>query len=111
MRPGAAKIQPRQRPPVIGLTQHRPRTEQLVQAQRAVEDVATNQAEGPLKIQRTHDLPAEHRSGKTRRMLFDGGDHQIRDFFAMIIPAASIRQLRGNVLAEQAGDVSSWRCK
>src|SRR5262245_50973016 len=41
---GAAVIEALQRPAVVGMAEHRPRGEQLVQRQRAVEDVAAEQA-------------------------------------------------------------------
>ena len=45
MRAGAAKIKSAQRTAIIRMTQHRPRREQLIERQRAVEDIAADQAE------------------------------------------------------------------
>src|SRR6187401_2844663 len=51
-----AHVQPCQRCPVIGMTQHRPGAEQLIERQSAVEDVAADEPERALKIKRAHDL-------------------------------------------------------
>lgn len=76
-----------------------------------MENIASYQAKGALQVERTHDLPAQDGVRKAWSVLLYSSDHQIRDFFAMVVPAASIWQLRGYVLTEQAGDVLSWRCK
>src|ERR1700760_1112253 len=47
----AAMIETSYRRAVIGMAEHRPGREQLVQAQRAVEDVAPEQAELPLQVE------------------------------------------------------------
>src|SRR5215510_1079156 len=98
----AAVIEPSHGAAVVGMTQHRPRREQLVQRQRAVKDVAAEQAELPLEIERGQHLPTDDTSCKTRREPIDGCDHEIGDFLAMIVPGFSARQFRRDVLAEQA---------
>ncbi len=74
-----------------------------------MEDVAADQAEGTLQVQRGQRLPAEHRVGESGRVALDGGDHQLGDLVAVRVPAAPIRQLRRHVLAEQAGHVLAGR--
>src|SRR5580693_1654502 len=49
---GAAMIEASQRSAIVGMSEHRPRREQLIQGQRAVEDVATEQPELALEIER-----------------------------------------------------------
>src|SRR5882672_1878981 len=65
---GAAMIEPFQGAAVVGVAQHRPRREQLVERQRAVEDIPTQQAEFPFEIERRQNLPADHACRKARRI-------------------------------------------
>src|SRR5882724_5048836 len=60
MRAGAAHVESLQRTAIVAVAQHGPGGKQLVQAERAVENVAADQTEGALQIERAHDLPAEH---------------------------------------------------
>src|SRR5579863_143886 len=53
-----AHVQTAQRPAVVAVTEHRARGEQLVEAQRAVEDVPAEQSERAFQVERTHDLAA-----------------------------------------------------
>src|SRR5581483_4620562 len=76
---GAAVIEALQRSAIVGMAQHRARREQLVQAQRAMEDVPAEQAEFALEIQRRQDLPAEHALRKTGRIAVDGCYHEVGD--------------------------------
>src|ERR1700733_15142936 len=62
MRARSAHVQPRQGSAIVAVAQHRPCREHLVQAQGAVENVAADQPEGALEVERAHDLPSEHRS-------------------------------------------------
>src|SRR5581483_1645054 len=52
---GTAMIEPLQRTTIIGVAQHRARGEQLIQRQRAVEDVAAEKAELALQVERGED--------------------------------------------------------
>src|SRR5258706_15763332 len=52
MRPGAAKVQIAQRHAVIGVSQDRAGAEELVEGELAVEDVAAEQPELTLEIER-----------------------------------------------------------
>src|SRR5277367_5937917 len=55
---GAAHIEAGDRAAMVGVAQHRAGREYLVEVERAVEDVAADQAESPLQVQRAHDLAA-----------------------------------------------------
>src|ERR1700686_2990222 len=110
MRARSAPIQPLERAAVIAVPQHRPRREQLVQAQGAMENVAADEPEGPLQIERTHNLPPEHRGLEIRRMSIDKIDHDIGNFLAMCVPRRVVRQNWRHMLAEQTGHMPSWGC-
>ena len=62
-------IEALQRPAIIGMAEHRPRREQLVERQRAMKDVAAEQAEIPLEIERRQNLAADHACREARRIL------------------------------------------
>ena len=68
MRARTAQVEALERHPVIGRADHRPGAEQLVEAHLAVEDVAADQAEAALEVERRMDLPPEHRLGEARRV-------------------------------------------
>ena len=53
---GTAVIKPLQRPAIVGMAEHRPRREQLIERQRAVENVAAEQSEISFQIERRQDL-------------------------------------------------------
>src|SRR5579859_4465374 len=67
-----AHIEAGHRRAVIGMAQHRPRREQLVQVELAMEDVAADQAEGAFEVERAVDLHAQHRLLEVRRIFVDG---------------------------------------
>ena len=71
MRAGAAHVEPRERPAIIRMAEHRARREHLPEIERAVEDVAADEAEGALEIERREDLPPEHRALEVRRVAVD----------------------------------------
>src|SRR5947208_4439418 len=54
----AAMVEPLQRPAIIGVAEHWPRREQLIERQRAVKNIAAEQPELALQIERREDLPA-----------------------------------------------------
>ena len=66
MRARAAQIETFQRHPVIGRANHRTSAEQLIKPHLAVEDVAADQSEAALEIERGMDLPADHRLCEAR---------------------------------------------
>lgn len=86
VRAGAAHVQTLQRAPVARVTQHWPGREHLIETERAVEDVAPDEPEGALQIERAEDLPAEHRTLEIRRIRTDRVDHQIRHCLAVRVP-------------------------
>ena len=86
MRARAAHVEARQRPAIVRMAEHRAGREHLPEIERAVKDVAADQAEGALEIERRHDLPAEHRAFEIRRMAVDRRDHQVGDRLAMVVP-------------------------
>src|SRR5262245_27345165 len=89
--PGPAQIKPGQCSAVVAVAQHRAGGIHLVQTHRAVEDVATDQPEGALKIERAHDLAAEHGRFEVWREAINGVDHQIGDLFAVEVPGLAVR--------------------
>src|SRR5262245_46411539 len=102
MRPGPAQVKIWNRHAVIGVAQHRPRAEQLVEAELAMEDVAVDEAEATLQIERGEDLTAEHAGLEVGRVLVHRRNHQIGKLLPRRIPTAPIGKLRGHVLHEQA---------
>src|SRR5258707_9292685 len=67
MRAASAMVEALQRSAIIGVAEHRPRREQLIEGQRAVKYIAAEQAELALQIERRENLPADHACRKTRR--------------------------------------------
>ena len=64
----SAQVQALERHPVIGRADHRARTEQLVEAHLAMENVTADQAEAPLQVQGRMDLPTDDGRCEARRM-------------------------------------------
>src|SRR5258708_34434119 len=56
MRAAAAMVEPLQRPAIIGVAKHRPRREQLIERQRAMKNIAAEQAELALQVERRENL-------------------------------------------------------
>src|SRR5262249_25576676 len=83
---GATHIKSRDRAAVIGVAEQRAGGEQLPEVERAVENIAADEPEGALEIERRENLPAEHVAGEIGRVAVDRGDHQVGDPFAMIVP-------------------------
>src|SRR4051794_31284511 len=94
-----AQIKALQRHSIIGRADHRPRAEQLVEAHLAVEDVAADQAEPALEVERRMDLPPEHRLGEAGCMAVDGRDDRIGRFLALLIPASARPEIEAEMLA------------
>ena len=86
MRAGAAMVEALQGPAIIGVAEHRPGREQLVERQRAVEDIAAEQPEMALQIERRQRPAGRSRCGEARRVLVHRRDHQIGDLVAVIVP-------------------------
>src|SRR5258708_28221629 len=68
MRAAAAMVEPFQRPAIIGVAEHRPRREQLIERQRAMKHIAAEPAELALHIQPPQELPAAHPCPDTPRV-------------------------------------------
>src|SRR5579859_6113460 len=107
----AAHVQPLQRPAICAVAQDRARRPELIEAHIAVHDVAADEAELALQIERRVDLPRDHRRLEARRPALDGIDDEVRRLLAGIVPAARNSVLGGQLgrelLAEQAGDMAS----
>src|SRR5205085_2805434 len=82
---------------------------QLIEAERAVHDVAPDEAKDAFEIERAQDLSADDRRFEARCVAIDGRYHEIGNLFAPIVPTCTIGQLRRDVLAEQACHVSVRR--
>src|SRR5271155_2921128 len=72
-----AMIKSLQRPTIVGVSEHRTRRKDLVQRQRSMKDVAAEQSELPLQIERGEDLPPDHAFSKTWCITVDGRDHEV----------------------------------
>ncbi len=103
----AAQIKARQWHAIVGMAEHRPVREELVQAHLAVEDVAAGQAEAAFKIERRQSHPAGHRSGEAGGIAVDLRDDRVGRLVAARVPAA--RHIIREMLAEQAGDMGAGR--
>src|SRR5271155_4522326 len=93
------------------MPEHRPRREQLIERQRAVKNIAAEQAKLALQIERRQDLPPDHACRKTRRIFIHRRDHEIGYFIAMVVPGSAAGQLWRDMLAEQAGDMLARRAE
>src|SRR5206468_10907757 len=105
MRARATVIEAGDRAAVVRMAEHRSRPEQLIERERAVEDVAADEAERLLEIERAQRLATNHARLEASRVALDRVDHQVGDLLAMRVPGAAVRQLRRDVLAEQACDM------
>src|SRR5262245_53716562 len=105
---GAAMVKARHRTAVVRIAQHRPCREDLVERERAMEDVAAGKAEYALEVERTQGLVADNAVGKSGSVAVDGLDHEIGDAVTAIVPGDALRQLRRNMLAEQARHVRAF---
>ncbi|CEG07277.1 hypothetical protein BN961_00664 [Afipia felis] len=70
-----------------------------------MEDVAANQSELSLQVERGEDLAGDDAACEAGRIAVHGCDHQVGDLLAVIVPGFAIRQFRRDVLAEQACDM------
>src|SRR5690348_966947 len=107
----AAQVKALERHPVVGSADHRPSAEQLVEPHLPVEDIAADETEAALEIERRMDLPAEHGLGEAGCMSIYGGDDLVGGLFALFVPASTRSEIVAEVLAEQARDVLALRRK
>ena len=105
VRARSAQIEALERHPIIGRADHRPSAEQLVEAHLAVENVAADQAEAALEVERRMDLPADHRLGEARRVGIDRRDDRVGRFLALLVPAPPGPEVVAEMLAEQRRDM------
>src|SRR6478672_11929880 len=98
-------VQPRHGRTVIGIAKSRSRPEQLVEGECAVEDIAARETEPLLQIERGQGLSAQNAGLEAGRIALNRFDHEVGDFFPMIVPGGAARQLRSYVLTEQACDM------
>ena len=82
----AAQIEARNRTAIIRVAQHWTGREELPQGERAVEYIATDEAECSFKVERGEDLARQHRVTDIRRIMIDRLDHEVGDSFAMLVP-------------------------
>src|SRR5260221_7148364 len=68
MRARATEIKPAYRRAVVGVAEHRPRREELVERERAMEDVPADQAGVALDGERREDFAGEYASLEVRRV-------------------------------------------
>src|SRR6185437_1612021 len=83
---------------IVAIAEQRPRREHLIELQPAMKNVTAHQAEGPLQIERAHDLTPEHRYLEIGRKAIHRLDHEIRDALAMRIPGLAAGKLRCDML-------------
>src|SRR4051794_36757390 len=79
----AAKIEALERAAIVGIAEHRSCPEQLIERQRAMENVAAGETEYPFEVERAQHLAAEHAVLETRGIAIDSVDHQVGYRLAM----------------------------
>src|SRR5260221_13105962 len=99
MRARAAHVEPLQRAAIVAVAKHRPRREQLVERERAVKDVAADQAELTLQIGGREDLARNPAPTERRRMPIDPRRHQARYLVLLPLPQATGSEFRICTLA------------
>src|SRR6266487_936950 len=67
----AAQVQPTHRRTVVGITEHGPGREELVERERSVEDVSSDQAELAFEVKRREYLAREDARLESRRVPLD----------------------------------------
>src|SRR5262249_44064360 len=77
MRARAAMVEAGDGAAVVRVAQHRPRPEQLVKRQCAMEDVAADEPERLLEVERAQRLAADDARLEARRVTIDRVDHQV----------------------------------
>src|SRR6185312_1164901 len=109
MRPGTAEIESFERHAVVPVSERGPGAEKLVQRELPVEDIAADEAELALEVERGKDPPAEDRGAEVRREPGHMVDHGIGGALALRVPASPTGQRIPEVLAEEARDVLAGR--
>src|SRR5262249_60932475 len=75
VRPSTAQIEPGERHAVTGMAQHRPGAVELVERQLAVENIAIDEAEPPLQVERREHLAGDDARPQIGRVPVDRGDY------------------------------------
>src|ERR1700687_1398284 len=70
----AAHVQALQRAAIVTMTEDRSRREELVQREGAVEDIAPDESELALEVERRQCVPGDDARGKIGRVTLDGSD-------------------------------------
>jgi hypothetical protein len=109
VRARAAHVEPADRAAVVAVAEDRAGGPQLVEGHVAVHDVAAGEVELALEALGAEHLAAEDRGAETRGVLLDGVDDGVGGRVFLGVPVAAVGQLRGELLAEQAGDVLARR--
>src|SRR5262249_40602469 len=109
MRASAAMVEARHGAAVVGMSQQWASPEQLVERERAMKDVAADQPEGLLQVERAQRLAADDARLEARSVAVDRVNHQVGYFLAMITPGAAVRELGRDMLAEQARHMRALR--
>src|SRR5262249_56115799 len=91
MRARAAVIELRQWAAVVRMAEHRAGGEELIERERAVEDVAVGEAELALEVERRKALDREHARAEAGCVALDRVDHQVADRFAILVPRLALR--------------------
>src|SRR6476660_4704393 len=84
-----AQVEALERHPIVGSADHRAGAEQLVEPHLAVEDVAADQAEAALQVERRMNLPTEDGLGEAGRMGVNGRDDLVCRLLALFVPATA----------------------
>src|SRR5712691_10658020 len=98
MRAGTAEIKSTHGRAVIGIAEHRPRREQLVERERAVKDVPASQPELALEIERGEGRAGEDALPDIRRVAVDRRDDRVGSGLLRVVPAAALGELGIEVL-------------
>src|SRR5690348_4343597 len=109
MRAGGAVIEAGERPAIIGMSQHRPGGEELVEGERAMKDVAAGEPELALEVERGKTLRRDHAGAEAGRVALDRVEHQLGHLVAAVVPRAAVGQGGGDVLAKEARHMRAGR--
>ncbi len=107
----AANIETRDRRTIVGEAGRRAHGEDLVHMQAAMEDIATDEAEFTLEIERSEHLAGDDRTAEIRRIRRHRVDHALGGFVPRFVPASPVGERRREMLAKQACHVMAFGCQ
>src|SRR6516225_9892680 len=87
VRARGAEVEPAHGRAVVRVAEQGPRGEELVERQRAVEDVSADHAEFALEVERREDLSREDALLEIRRVAVHGLDYGVGSCILHIVPA------------------------